>query len=246
MVAPDRRGGGPLGPGEILHLDAHPVGPVAEQEAAHDPAPRVERVVQDGRRRAGAARLVAGRRAGRCRIEEPVAPRRVVDPGDDRGEGGRVRPPHLEADIEAVLVGLAARGRCGPRSERPSAAERPARAADRAPPPDGISPMSVLYPRARTPVLGLGQEGIEAPVGGGVRVLQEPARSLRLVSRFRSLVDSMVRSRAIRLAICCFCFSSSAIRSSAGLAIIRASHEPLLTSSPERGKRTYSSCETSG
>ena len=34
----------------------------------------------------------------------------MVDPGDVRGEGGRVRPPHLEADIEAVPVGLAAGG----------------------------------------------------------------------------------------------------------------------------------------
>ena len=57
--------------------------------------------------------------------------------------------------------------------------------------------MSVLYPRARTPVLGLGQEGIEALLEAASgswsarASTQEPARSLRLVSRFRSLVDSI-------------------------------------------------------
>ncbi len=112
--APNPSGGGPLEPGEILHLDAHPGGPVADQGAAHNPAPRVERVAQDGPRRAVAARRVARRRAGRCWIEEPIAPRRVVDPGDARSEGGRARAPHLEADIEAVLAGLATSGRRRP------------------------------------------------------------------------------------------------------------------------------------
>ena len=77
------------------------------------------------------------------------------------------------------------------------------------------------------PVLGFCQEGIEdlSEVPGGGLVLvgavehTGPREDLPLVSRFRSFVDSTVRSRVIRLAICCFCCSSSAIRSSADFAM---------------------------
>ena len=117
---------------DVLHLEARPGGGVAEGEAVREPGARVELVGdQDGRRVVAAGRVVG--RADRGRIEQSVAPRRVVDAADRRVDAGRDRHAQLKADVEPGTVPPGRRrwrqrpgqGSLQPRRSRPAATGEP-------------------------------------------------------------------------------------------------------------------------